>query len=100
MTIFYHGTPVRNAELIDREGFRDGACSALIDGERRRGVWISTDSVVMHVANETALYAIEIEIEPDPIAEYKVNEAPEIHGYQRWLVPANVLNRFPRKRIK
>jgi len=82
-----HTTHRAAATAILSGGFQDGELQGLI-GHLRSGVWLSDQAL-------SELYSVFLEIEvPDEVAA-RYKEESDMHGYNRWLIPAAVLNRYP-----
>jgi hypothetical protein len=102
----YHVTSHEAAERIVRNGFRDGEIGrhwAPVE----HGVWVADrpfDTASMGQVKSQALLALEVP--EDAVAEYEIVEYDEETGerldkaYREWIVPADVLNRWPVERAK
>ena len=79
-------------EQIERDGFRDGTGKYLTDFEFT-GVWVSAEPLDDHPSPEARHFEIEVgdlNLEPFEWVE-------EGKPYREFLVPAEVLNQFPRR---
>jgi hypothetical protein len=87
--IVYHVTYEADAILTD--GFRDGE-GTYLTANVYRGVWVSDGPLdVNEGADGNRLFAIDIPETVIPDFEWVEDDK----AYREWLVPAEVLNRFP-----
>ena len=96
----YHATSSEAADAIEREGFRDArdARGTHLIAEAFSGVWVADlplDSDEGPPSSD-AFFIINIP-EPD-IADFEFVE--EDKPYREWLIPADLLNRYPRVRTR
>jgi hypothetical protein len=92
MTV-YHRTDAARA-ILD-EGFRDG-CGSYGTAHEYRGVWLSDTPLDVNegvVGGEV----VAVDISEDALADYEWVE--DAKPYREWLVPADVVNRFPRRQF-
>jgi hypothetical protein len=89
--ILYHRTD--HADAIHREGFKD-AEGRYLTAEIHRGVWVSDIPLdINEGARGDDLFVIEI---PESVlADYEWVE--EFKGYREFLIPAALLNGYPRR---
>jgi hypothetical protein len=88
--IVYHRTHAAAAILAD--GFRDGE-DYYMTSKLHGGVWVSNVPLdVNEGADGDRL--LTIEVSEEAIADYEWVQDPSF-GYREWLVPAELLNRFP-----
>jgi len=93
----YHATSSEIGDLIEKGGFRD-ATGTYLTANEYTGVWIS-DSPMDDgdgIPGCSMECYFEITILEEVIAEYEWVE--EFKSYREWLVPADLLNQYPRKR--
>jgi hypothetical protein len=90
-----------SAEVIVREGFRDGTAPYLTSGEYT-GVWLSDRPLDL---NEGAIGSsdglpdlVEVEIPLDVLADFEWIE--DMKSYREFLVPAAVVNSYPRRIVQ
>ena len=88
----FHRTNSNAATKIDRGGYAD-AEGGYLTSKRWRGVWVSDADLAE--PRHDVLYAVEA---PETVIEpYEWIE--EGKPYREFLVPADVLNQYPRERI-
>lgn len=94
MTV-YHVTGADAAGSIEAHGFRDSHGTYLTDSEHI-GAWVSDSPLTVQSGIEDPV-VFEIDVPMEVIAEFEWIE--EGKGYREWLVPAVVLNSYPRRRV-
>lgn len=86
----YHRTPAADAILA--EGFRDGF-GLYLTAQLWSGVWLS-DKPLDENEGAKGDDLLALDIPEDAIAEFEWVQEPSF-GYREWLVPAEVVNRYP-----
>jgi len=93
MTV-YHVTSVESAEAIREHGFADATDTYLTRSEYT-GIWVSDSPLNVNDMGGASDVCFEVETTEDSISEFEWVE--EAKTYREWLVPAEVLNRCPRR---
>ena len=89
----YHCANSDNAETILDGGFRDWTGYYMTDAEHT-GVWVSDEPIEM--ASVPGTEVLRIEIPESEIAEFEWFGRGKLQ--REWLVPAELLNRYPVER--
>jgi hypothetical protein len=92
----YHVTTAEGAASIEANGFADAAGYYRQEADRA-GVWIA-DTPQPVGGGLSSPVVIEIDAPAAALAEYEWSEAGK--PYRQWLVPAAVLNAYPRRRVR
>jgi hypothetical protein len=90
----YHSTPTPIVEAIEAEGFRDAEGNYLTTN-LYRGVWLGDRPIDWNDAGftEEDMSCLTVEIPEEVVAPFEWIE--EHKGYREFLVPAEVVNRYP-----
>lgn len=92
--ILYHATTAEGAQQIDAHGFSDTAGYYRPEVDRA-GVWVSDRPHAVEGASAPPVF-VTVEAPEPSIAEYEWSQPNQ--SFREWLVPAKVLNAFPRRR--
>lgn len=92
----YHVTSFATAEAIDLNGFQNGSGNYLTPNECT-GVWISDRPLDENEGITLAEACFELEIDEGELRAFERIEDGK--RYREWLVPAELLNRAPRRRL-
>ena len=95
MTV-YHRTAAAAAAKIEAEGFRDSTGAYLTRGEFT-GAWVSDYPIDISESFGAIEATLAIEVPLAAIEKWEWVE--EGRGFREWLVPADVLNRYPLRRL-
>ena len=90
----YHVTSAKNAKGITSNGFRDST-GRYMTANDYTGVWVSDSPLDINEMGGAFDACFEIEIEENIISKYEWIEDEKT--YREWLVPATILNRYPRR---
>jgi len=96
----YHETARENIASILAEGFRDGGPEPYAPGHNY-AVYVADKPPRFRSGPSWALLAIDADLSETELARYAYNRrAWSVNPYREWRVPAQVLNRFPRREIR
>jgi hypothetical protein len=95
---FYHCTSLQAAAEIEVAGFIDATGSYGLVGAEVTGVWIADCELDCNAGVDNSSAAFELEIDESSVEAFEVIE--EGKGYREWIVPAVMLNKAPRRRIR
>jgi hypothetical protein len=91
----YHVTTTEGAAGIEANGFSDAAGYYRQEADRA-GVWIADTPQPVGTGIASPV-VFEIDAPVSALAEYEWSEAGKT--FRQWLVPASVLNAYPRRRV-
>jgi hypothetical protein len=92
----YHVTDAAAAEAISRDGFRDGEGHAGTASTWPRGVVVSNEPLTVYEgAPGDEVVEVAVPDSRPPAAEF----LESVTGYRQWCVSADLLNKWPRRRL-
>jgi hypothetical protein len=101
----YHATSAKAAREIQSKGFRDSAPHWWYQHELgMNGVWLANHPVDENEGAQSGDVHLAVEVPEDVVAQYEAIEEglpgdpelpPGVEPGRTWIVPAEVLNRYP-----